>query len=112
MTENNDDVFWVESKNLILPCTNNVPEAFTKRFLPVLSDVFDNDRHPDNPIGISVNEHTIYRIVDNIKDMNIIIGYISKDLPSSTLNIFFPSVMILFNIISAQKSVMPLSVQL
>jgi hypothetical protein len=71
--------FWFEGGKLLLPCTYSVPDAFTKMFGSVdTNSVVENK--PNIPIDIIFGNNTVLKHIQNQMFLDVLIGYIAKDL--------------------------------
>ena len=71
--------FWVDDGKLLLPCTDSVPESFLSMFGVVdANTVVENDTN--TPINITLKNITVFKHIKNYMFLDVLIGYIAKDI--------------------------------
>jgi hypothetical protein len=71
--------FWVDEWKLLLPCTDSVPDEFSKMFIDVHKNVVV-DYDSNIPIDMIIEDITILKNIQNRMFVDVLIGYIAKDI--------------------------------
>ena len=71
--------FWVEEGKLLLPCTDSVPDSFVKMFVSVDANVV-GENEANIPIDMILEDITVLKHIQNHMFLDVLIGYIAKDL--------------------------------
>jgi hypothetical protein len=77
--DSNTMAFWVGEGKLLLPCTASVPEVFSKMFGSVDANVL-GDNEVNIPIYMILEDITVIKHIQNRMFVDVLIGYIVKDL--------------------------------
>jgi hypothetical protein len=71
--------FWVDEWKLLLPCTKSVPVKFSNMFISVYGNVVVDD-DANIPIDMVIEDITDLKHIQNHVFVDVLIGYIAKDL--------------------------------